>query len=100
MVVVRSAPPRSPQPLTAASLAATATPTGNPLSHRLNMELDLQGLFGLLCTAVLIGRHPATYPLLPPHLGSYARALLVSQERRHLFVSLCFFHCCTGSEDL
>ncbi len=23
--------------------------------HRLNMELDLRGLFGLLCTAVLIG---------------------------------------------
>ncbi len=23
--------------------------------HRLNMELDLQSLFGLLCTAVLIG---------------------------------------------
>ncbi len=25
------------------------------LDHRLNMELDLQSLFGLLCTAVLIG---------------------------------------------
>jgi hypothetical protein len=25
------------------------------LTHRLNMELDLQILFGLLCTAVLIG---------------------------------------------
>ncbi len=25
------------------------------LGHRLNMELDLQSLFGLLCTAVLIG---------------------------------------------
>ncbi len=24
-------------------------------SHRLNIELDLQSLFGLLCTAVLIG---------------------------------------------
>ncbi len=24
-------------------------------THRLNMELDLQSLFGLLCTAVLIG---------------------------------------------
>jgi hypothetical protein len=23
--------------------------------HRLNMELDIQSLFGLLCTAVLIG---------------------------------------------
>ncbi len=26
-----------------------------PYMHRLNMELDLQSLFGLLCTAVLIG---------------------------------------------
>jgi hypothetical protein len=25
------------------------------ISHRLNMEVDLQSLFGLLCTAVLIG---------------------------------------------
>jgi hypothetical protein len=49
------------------------------------MELDLQSLFGLLCTDVLIGRDPATHPL-PPHLGSYMRALLVSQDRRHIFV--------------
>jgi hypothetical protein len=28
---------------------------GERLEHRLNMELDLQSLFGLLCTAVLIG---------------------------------------------
>jgi hypothetical protein len=35
------------------------------------MELDLQSLFGLLCTAVLIGRDTAT-PQLPPHLrGRY-----------------------------
>ncbi len=26
-----------------------------PCNHRLNMELDLQHLFGLLCTAVIIG---------------------------------------------
>ncbi len=26
-------------------------------------------------------------PLLPPHLGSYTMALLVSQDRRHLFVT-------------
>jgi hypothetical protein len=30
------------------------------LVQGLNMELDLQSLFGLLCTAVLIGRYPAT----------------------------------------
>ncbi len=29
------------------------------------MELDLQSLFGLMCTAVLIGWDPATSP--PPH---------------------------------
>jgi hypothetical protein len=29
----------------------------------LKIELDLQSLFGLLCTAVLIGRDPATPPL-------------------------------------
>ncbi len=49
--------------------------------HRLNMELNLQSqsLFGLLCTAVLIGRDPATFPH-PPHLGSCTRGLLVSQD--------------------
>ncbi len=41
------------------------------------MELDLQSLFGLLCPAVFIGWGPATLPL-PPHLGSYTRALLVT----------------------
>ncbi len=55
--------------------------------YRLNMELDLQSLFRLLCTALLIGWDPATPPPLPPHLGSYTRALLVSQDRRHLFVT-------------
>ncbi len=54
----------------------------------LNMELDLQSLFGLLCTAVLIGWDPATPPLLP-HLGSYTRALLAGKDRRHLFVTPC-----------
>jgi hypothetical protein len=54
-------------------------------NHRLNLELDLQSLFGLLCTAVLIGSDPAPPP--PPHFGSYMKALLVSQDRRHLFVT-------------
>ncbi len=49
----------------------------------LNMELDLQSLLGLLCTAVLAVWDPAT----PPCLGSYTRALLVRQDRRHLFVT-------------
>ncbi len=35
------------------------------------MELDLQSLFGLLCTAVLIGGDPATPPPpLPTHSGA------------------------------
>jgi hypothetical protein len=65
------------------------TPVLLPGAHRLNLELDLQGLFGLLCTAVLIGWDwdPATPPPLPPHLGSNMRVLLVSQDRRHLFVT-------------
>ncbi len=40
-------------------------------------------------TAVLIGWDFRTLPP-PPHLNSYARALLVSQDRRHLFVTPCF----------
>jgi hypothetical protein len=30
------------------------------------MELDLQSLFGLMCTAVLIGGDPATSSIPPP----------------------------------
>ncbi len=50
--------------------------------------LYLQSLFGLhvhSCTNV--GWDPATPP--PAHLGSYTRALLVSQYRRRLFVTPC-----------
>jgi hypothetical protein len=49
------------------------------------MELDLQSLFGLLFTAVLLAEIPqvATPPLFS-HLGSYKKELLVSQDRRHL----------------
>ncbi len=58
------------------------------MNHRLNMELDLQSLFGLLyfCTHWL---RPPKGPNPPPlHLVSDARAaLLVSQDRRHLFVT-------------
>jgi hypothetical protein len=52
----------------------------------LNMELDLQSLFGLLCTAVLIVGTPQPPPP-QTHLGSYTRALLVGQDRRHLFIN-------------
>jgi hypothetical protein len=55
------------------------------------MELDLQSLFGLYehsCTHCLNPRKAATLPP-PPHLGSYKRALLVNQNRRHLLVTPC-----------
>ncbi len=55
--------------------------------HGLNIELDIQSLFGILCTAVRIGWDPAIPPPPPRHLGSYTRAPLVSQDRRHLFVN-------------
>jgi hypothetical protein len=38
----------------------------------------------VMCTAALIG--PATPPI-PSHWDSYPRALLVSKDRRHLFVT-------------
>jgi hypothetical protein len=60
--------------------------------YRLNMELDLQSLFGLLVHIVLITRDPAApSPPPPPHMGSYTRALLASQDRRHLFVTPCSY---------
>ncbi len=40
-----------------------------------------------MCTAVFIGWDPATPPILP-HWDSYKRALLVSKDRRHIFVTL------------
>jgi hypothetical protein len=46
---------------------------------------DLQSLFGLhVHSCVHLLRPRIT---LPPHLGLYTRALLVSQDRRHLFVT-------------
>jgi hypothetical protein len=54
----------------------------------INMELDLQSLFGLhvySCTHWLRPSIPP--PPIPTHLGSYTRALLVSQGRRRLFVT-------------
>jgi hypothetical protein len=51
------------------------------------MELDLRSLFGLhvhSCTET-----PQPPPPLHPHLGSYTRALLVSQERPELLVTPC-----------
>ncbi len=78
----------------ARSLYSTVLYIGKYCTHRLNIELDLRSLFGLLCKAVLIGWDPATSPI-PPHLGSHTRALLVSQDRRHLFATTWLYpsHC-------
>jgi hypothetical protein len=47
-------------------------------------------ILGSMCTALLIGWDPATaLPPIPPHLGSYTRALLVSQDRQYLFMTPC-----------
>jgi hypothetical protein len=55
-------------PLIAATQGSLYKPFKH-LSHRLNMDLDLQSLFGLMCTAVLIGWDPAT----PPYPRIWAR---------------------------
>ncbi len=53
------------------------------------MELDLQSLFGLhvhsCCTHWLRPRPQSPNP--PQHSGLYKRAIQVSQDRRHLFVT-------------
>ncbi len=46
------------------------------LGHRLNMELDLRSLFGLLCTTVLIGWDPATPPF--PRTWAHIRGRLAT----------------------
>jgi hypothetical protein len=56
------------------------------LSHRLNMELNLQSLFWLHVHSCIHWLGPRNHPP-PPHLGSYTRALFVSQDRRDLFVT-------------
>jgi hypothetical protein len=66
-------------------------------NHRLNMELDLQSFFGLhvhSCTHWLRTRNPS----LPPHLGSYTRALLVSQDTvDDIFLSLVWWLTCVDA---
>ncbi len=58
-------------------------------AHRLNIELDFQSLFGLLCIQLYSLAEIPQLPPFPMHLGSYMMAILVSQERRHLFVTPC-----------
>ncbi len=51
------------------------------------MELDLQSFFWALC-AQLYSLAETRQPLPPlPHLGSYTKALLVSQDKWNLFVT-------------
>jgi hypothetical protein len=52
----------------------------------LHVELDLQSLFGLHVHSCALRLRPCKPPI-PPHLDSYTRGLLVSQDRRHLFVT-------------
>jgi hypothetical protein len=62
------------------------------------MELDLQSLFVLHvhCAQLysLAETPQPAPPPIPPHLGSYTRALLFSQDRRHLVVTPCPGTCC------
>ncbi len=72
-----------------AQVALLPSPSHIPPNHRLNMELDLQILFGLHVHSCTHWPRPRNPPL-PPHLGSNTWALWVRQDRRHLFVIPCF----------
>ncbi len=64
--------------------------------HRFNMELDLKRLFGLhvhRCSHWLRQGNLSH----PSHFSSYTRALLVSQPRRHRFVTLWAWTSMNGS---
>jgi hypothetical protein len=70
------------------SFSTTRSVLSEYLNHRLNIELDLQSLFGLLCTLQLYSLAETTrLTPSPPHLDLFPMALLVSQDRRHLFVT-------------
>jgi len=59
------------------------------------MEVDLQGLFGLHVTRCAQLYSLAETPQLPPSpliWGRITRALLVSKDSRHLFVTPCNLH--------
>ncbi len=56
-------------------------------SYMSNMEEDLQSLFGLHVYSCIHYLRPRNSPSPPLQLGSYTRALLVSQNRRHIFLT-------------
>ncbi len=60
--------------------------------HKLNMDLDLQSSFRFHVFHVHSWDPPTPPPPIPPHMGSFTRAILVYQDRRHLFVTLGFDH--------
>jgi hypothetical protein len=53
------------------------------------MKWDLHSLFGLHAQLYSLDKTQQPPPPPPPHLGSYKRVLLVSQDRRRLFVTPC-----------
>jgi hypothetical protein len=74
-----------------ARLGSTVQAVRLQVNHRLNMELHLQSLFGLhvQCAQLYsLAETPQLPPPLSDYLGSFMRTLLVSQDRRHLFVTL------------
>jgi hypothetical protein len=61
-------------------------------SHRLNMEVDLQSLFGLhltWCAQLFSLAETPQLPTSPRIWTRITRVLLVSKDRRHLFVTPC-----------
>jgi hypothetical protein len=59
-----------------------------PAKVKYGATVDLQSLFEVCVYVQLysLAETPQPQPL-PPHLVSYTRALLVSQDRRHLFMT-------------
>ncbi len=81
--------PTTPKSLkTSEPLVRSFTGSTKTLFHRLNMEIDLQSLFWLYAHSCSHWLRHRNSPL-HPHLDSYTRALLVSQDSRHLFVTPC-----------
>jgi len=80
--------PVSPTPGRNLSLVLMSLASMTPLAiGKTWFNVDLQSLFELdvhSCTHWLRPRNPT-----PPHLGSYTRALLASQDKRHIFVTSC-----------